>query len=1028
MNNIPIKDTQLTLPDFTIVSASAGSGKTHELTLRYLQLLLSQNIPHNGLRNILAITFTNNAATEMKQRILHYLKALCLGQEEIVKEVSLVLSLDQGSLMKRAETILSHILDHYSGFQVTTIDSFIISVFKATALEYGYHPDVEILLNNDRLIETAFEEFSRDLKAQREYDELLRKMTALIEQSRGGNRSYIWDPYRVLLREIKRLYRTLRMIVRPLDTQDYSDQLFRISEAIARHAQQFYSLIEGSGLTINKNFKNDLEDIQRKNIDVVLGRTEKDNPINKPKTKDQQKALERLEGTLEAERKTFYELLSRYALIRSRNHYFPYVRVLMLLEQQLTFLAKREGQLSLDDVHRLLKDNFTQELVPEIYFKLGEKIHHYLVDEFQDTSPIHWHNLKPLFEETLSADGSLFIVGDTKQSIYGFRGADWRIMRRLENGKEFASVKPSIYELGTNFRSTEAIVRFNENVFHKWIPASEYSQAADQSGLSNLQQDVKNNKKNKGYVKVTFVQENGETQPDKEQLMRAIYDCLARGYQYGDIGILTPANADVVNISSWLNEHSIPFISHSNLDVRKRKPIGEILALLKFLDSPVDNLSFATFLLSEVFTRAMQHEGFQSSPDELRNFLFESRINNRPKSPLYKLFENKYPYFWKKVFEELFASVGYSPLYDLVSEACKIFNVYGCLPEEEAAFTKLLEVVHQFEQKGNNNLKDFLAFAADETGSDEWNITPPSNANAVTVMTIHKAKGLGFPIVIVLLPDKDVKVDNQILDVGERNAQLLYIIQKLREKNAELQEVYNRQLLLEQTDALNKLYVAFTRAKEEMYIIVVHNQELKGPAKVLSDAEYGAPAEHKGAEDNLVKQAIAELYHHTRRNKQPVVETKRTDFHEANRGTFIHEVLARLEFMGGDIDTKLQETVKYVENAMRSHCDLDEIQRTLSDFLCDIEVSTYFKPEKNRQIWTEQEFVNASGELYRCDRVLIDNDACTVIDFKTGSQESEESYRRQIRNYMNIMKEIFPQKDVHGIITYVDLKQFVSVS
>ncbi|MBI4546870.1 MAG: UvrD-helicase domain-containing protein [Ignavibacteriae bacterium] len=1021
-------DAKLRFPDFTIVSASAGSGKTHALTLRYLQLLLSQHIPHNSLRNILAITFTNNAATEMKQRILQYLKGICLSDENIIREISTVLSLDQEGSVNRAENVLYYILDHYSDFQVTTIDSFIISVFKATALELGYHPDVEIILNTDQLIEAALEEFSRDVRTQQEYDELLRKIVALMEQSRAANRSYIWDPFRTLQREIRQLYQTLRMVVQPLDVQDYSSELLQTSDDIASHAKELYSLFQQSGLKVNKYFENDLNDAQQRNIDAIIDRKKKDSFVNKPSTKEQQKALEKFASEIEPQANKFYELLSRYALLKSRSYYYPYINVLTLLERQLESIEKREGQLSLDDVNHLLKDNLTQELVPEIYFKLGEKIHHYLIDEFQDTSPIHWNNLKPLLEETLSTDGSLFIVGDTKQSIYGFRGADWRIMKKIEAGTEFASVKPYIRELETNYRSNESIVRFNEMMFREKIAQSELAQAAAQSGLSSFIQDVTADHKQRGYVRVVFLQEDTEAIPEKEHVITILQDCLKRGYRYGDIGILTPANADVVKISSWLNEHSIPFISHSNLDIRRRKSIGEILALLKFLDSPLDDLSFVTFLLSDVFRKALRHEEFHLSAHELRNFLFDTRTGNRLKGPLYKTFENSYPNEWKKFIEDLFTSVGYLPLYDLVSEIYKVFNVFEINRDEETAFTKLLEVVHQFEQKGSNNLKDFLTFAEEGSETEEWDMRPPSNTNAITVMTIHKAKGLGFPVVIVLLQDKTATVDNQLFDEGKELLRLLYVTRPLREKNNELQQVYDKHLLLQQTDMLNKLYVAFTRAMEEMYIVVVYDEEIKGPMKSLPEEEYGTPITERTEKRGMAEQSVVSLFHTAQRKGPSIAETRRTELQEISRGTFIHEVLSRFVFIDGDFEEKLKETIDLVEGEMRSNCNPDEVKQTLKDFLCENTVSEYFGSRKNRQIWTEQEVVNGSGELYRCDRVVVDDDAVTVIDFKTGDRKHEEEYQKQIRNYMNIVREIFPQKDVQGKIAYVDLKQLVSVT
>ena len=149
MPTILEKDTALSFPANIVVSASAGSGKTYTLTQRYVQFLLSDRIPNNGLRNILAMTFTNLAAKEMRQKALKYLKSLSLGREKELKEMSTLVSCESSVLKQRAGEMIDTILTHYSDFQVKTIDSFMVSVFKSSALDCGFTPDVEILLTND---------------------------------------------------------------------------------------------------------------------------------------------------------------------------------------------------------------------------------------------------------------------------------------------------------------------------------------------------------------------------------------------------------------------------------------------------------------------------------------------------------------------------------------------------------------------------------------------------------------------------------------------------------------------------------------------------------------------------------------------------------------------------------------------------------------------------------------------------------------------------------------------------------------
>ncbi len=318
--------------------------------------------------------------------------------------------------------------------------------------------------------------------------------------------------------------------------------------------------------------------------------------------------------------------------------------------------------------------------IPEIYFSLGERIHHFLIDEFQDTSPIQWKTLRPLIENSLAQQGSLFIVGDTKQSIYTFRGGDWQIMKRMMTEEEFPSVARKMKELTTNYRSDEAIVAFTKKVFHEIVPQKIPLAIAEKSGLTSFQQEVKPSAHGKGFVEVFSFhrdKENPDASPEKQKLLDILAGCRDRGYRYRDIAVLTPKNSDVVEVSRWLNEANIQFISHSSLDVRTRKITGELLALLKFLDSPVDDLSFASFILGDLFRTVVSAENIH---DDLSSSILTHRSGDNDDEPLYVHFRSLYPHLWEKYFESLFNRVGYLPLYDLLSDMYGTFSLFDKCP------------------------------------------------------------------------------------------------------------------------------------------------------------------------------------------------------------------------------------------------------------------------------------------------------------------------------------------------------------
>jgi len=190
-------DTELHLHNFTVVSASAGSGKTHTLTLKLLQLLLSSRIPNNRLPNILAMTFTKNAAAEMRQRVLEYLKRAYFGDETILSQIADVVAMEKEQLSAKAGELIDAILCDYSAFQIQTIDSFIARVFRASALEFGYSPTIEILLDSRPVLDAAFEQFVRELSTEPAKKRLLEELTALLVDSQSQVR-YVWNPFRKL--------------------------------------------------------------------------------------------------------------------------------------------------------------------------------------------------------------------------------------------------------------------------------------------------------------------------------------------------------------------------------------------------------------------------------------------------------------------------------------------------------------------------------------------------------------------------------------------------------------------------------------------------------------------------------------------------------------------------------------------------------------------------------------------------------------------------------------------------------------
>lgn len=1014
-----IGGTHKDLPLVTVVTASAGAGKTYALTHRYVEILLSDRIPHNALLNVFAMTFTNNAAAEMKQRILKLLKLIALGDGETLAEMQSIIKESAPTLQAKAARLLDDLFDNYSDFQVRTIDSFMAAVFKSSSLSYGYHPDFGILLTADTLFADAFDAFSREMREGSPQVRLVQRLIRRIEENRTSDDTFLWEPYGKIMEEAKRIYKLGACQPRPLTAIDTASDLTRLRNLLVARASAIESLIRESGLTTNHYFADDLELIRSGDVHAVMERKLKSSAVLKPNNNREKVAFEKWGPQLETEHAKLNELIAKYVLSYAEGYYRPSVEVLEMLKSALRHAETRLGLIPIDQVNKTLADHLGTEDVPEIYFKIGEIIYHYLIDEFQDTSQIQWRNLRPLLEESLSKGGSLFVVGDPKQSIYGFRDADWRIMKQLTDDVVFPSAAREVRRLETNYRSYEKIVEFNKKVFHEIVPAQGYDKEAAEGGLSTYEQHVKSDYKGKGYVEVEIFQREEDRTPEKEKILAIVEECHSRGYRYAEIAILTPNNDNVIEASAWLNERGIPFISHSTLDVRRRKSAGEFIALLRFLDSPVDDLSFATFILGDAFTAACRKQNGSLSRAAIERLLFEER--QHPARPLYAAFRERFSRSWEENFEHLMNIVGYLPLYDLLSESFKTFDVFQCLPEEEAALVKLLEAVKMFEGEGTNSIKEFLEFSEVEADDEIWKISVPPNIDALQVMTVHKAKGIQFPVVIVLFYQANMRWSGSVVEERDGSAGLLRVSKEMAEKVTRLEKLMGQAQFRERIDLLNRLYVALTRAEKEMYIVGIKKKDDEEPTRFLPAQGYGRAEKPSVTPGSMKTATFVEPCHHTARKAVAVHSDESLASDERKRGDLIHRILSAIEYLADDTGVQISQVVERACAEARFEVPNRNLEEAIQKFLSDPTVRECFARKEGRIVLREQELTNRYGALFRADRIVVDTLSATVIDFKTGGDEDEPEYLDQVSNYMFITREIYPERKVSGLIAYVDL-------
>jgi ATP-dependent helicase/nuclease subunit A len=1031
MDTILQKDTDIPFPHFMILKASAGSGKTYALTHRFVQFILSNKIHHNSLRNILAVTFSNNAAKEMKERVLEWLKDAYFEKPHVLDELQQVVAMERDKIRDRAGSLIDEILGNYSDFQIKTIDSFMATVFKASAIDFGYHPEFDILLNNESVMELSFNLFLRNIWEHTEEAVLLEEIIDNISGSKKSGAAFLWDPSGAILEEVKKLYKKISSIgTMPLVTNE-KKALQDIKYKIINMVHLIDNLINNYNIEKNRASSYDAvrSSVQENNFADLLSRGLKLPPVKKPGKKESSRQDSYQE--ILAQWEQFKELVHQFAYLHSRSAYIPYIMTYRVFSSIIESIKRLQGKVFIEDINRYLVEYLRGSIVPDVYFRLGDTVYHFLIDEFQDTSPAQWQNLIPLIDNSLSQGGSLFVVGDTKQAIYGFRDADYTIMRDCSSTSPFLSVEPIEKELSINYRSRSRILEFTRRVFQVLAPETPlYREALERSCLIDYKQTPKHTEEGEGYVEVTIHEKNEDDPSEKKKIQELILELCKRGYSCGDIAVLTQRNEDAVKVTAWLNEKEIDFISFSSLDIRRRKLTGEILSLLRFLDAPTENLSFATFILGEVFNRKISYEQAAGGSEDIRNFLFMYR--NDP--PLYKAFQKAFPSLWDVCFADLFKSAGYLPLYDLITEVFSIFRLFETFSEEESSLVKILETVKDLEGGGYNSIGDFLLFAdggqMEEIGTSDWDMNVPKEYDAVRVMTIHKAKGLGFPVVILLLYEESSKGFDYILEKDRDGIRLLKINREIAAHNEHSAELYEDERRKEKVNSLNTLYVGLTRAKYELYVIGACGKNCGYPLDILPVDDF-PPSEKPSCFHEMKRESggMLQLLHTARRIQFRAGPEELLNVYEKQRGEFIHRVLSFIDYSDGDISKRVLEIIKKVRRETGAEFPDAEVQDIIVPLIQHKDIAGYFTKKPGRVIRTEWEVADPTGRLFRMDRIVIDSDNVTIIDYKTGKDRSQEdTYKSQMKKYQQIVEELFPSRKVSCILVYVDMREIRKIA
>ena len=513
-----------------ILKASAGSGKTYRLSHTYIDLLLSSREPY-PYRHILAVTFTNKATAEMKDRILRNLA-------------------EKAETEPRARALLTDLLHDYGAFSISTIDRFFQQALKAFSREIGQFADYQIELDKDSLIAETMDRILDSLTEDSR--DLLLWIRDSLQTTLENGRKYTVD---------EGLLETGRLLG--------NNEFRELAERYGISGNEAFSK-ERLG-RIRKDCRAKIKDFESRvaALGFPVAPGEPVSPKNRKKLIQATPGLEEL----------FEEPYRIYCTARILDKLIFQLGLAGEFYREFDALLSEKNILCLDESNTLLRDIIAGSDAPFVYEKLGVRYEHFLLDEFQDTSRIQWDNFLPLLRESESKGGSNLIVGDVKQSIYRWRGSDWELLGS-EVGKSFPDA--DVETMQDNWRSTRAVVGFNNRFF-------EY--AAAQTGLSGIYSDVQQTPRvslekepQEGSVQVSF------TDDQPAAVLASVQAARDAGAQWGDIAVLVRGKKEGAALASFLIGAGIPVISDDSLLLKSSPVVRRLVSLLSCYDNPDDRI------------------------------------------------------------------------------------------------------------------------------------------------------------------------------------------------------------------------------------------------------------------------------------------------------------------------------------------------------------------------------------------------------------------------------------------------------
>ena len=1045
-------------PQLLVYKASAGSGKTFTLAVEYMKLLIRNP---KAYRNILAVTFTNKATTEMKERILGQLYGIWTGDKEAAPYLKVLkdeLKLPENDIRQRAGHALTLMIHDYSRFRVETIDSFFQSVMRNLARELELGANLNIDLDNYNALSEAVDSMIEKLDRN---SPVLYWLLDYIEERIQSDKQ--WK----VANEIKEFGRDIfkeeyiekgTALKKTLEDKDCIKNYRRMLQALEEEAleqmkgfgEQFFDTLDMHGLTTDDlaNKSKGISSYFNKLMAGDLGRktfnTTAEKHLNDAGNWASKSHPQR-QGIMELAERELMPLLQTAEEFRKKNNriinscrlslqHVNNVRLLNNIDEEVRRLNHEKNRFLLADTNALLH-RIVREGDPSFVFeKIGTHIRHVMIDEFQDTSRMQWGNFKLLLLEGLSQGADSLIVGDVKQSIYRWRNGDWGILNNLK--KKMGPFDILEKPLKTNRRSEARIVTFNNQLFtaaSEWLNGRyREEQGHDCLELTEAYKDVEQDickKEEKGYVKVSFLTKKEDISYEEDtlrQMAAEVEHLIQQGVHLNDMAILIRKNRMIPLIADYFDKHT-PYriVSDEAFRLDASLAICMLMDALRLLNNPDDRIAQAQLAV------AYQHEVLKQDAD--LNTLLLNDLNACLPS----------------AFVDHMETLRLMPLYELLE---KLFNLFqlSLIEDQDAYLFSFFDKVSEYLRDHSSELTAFIAYWEEKLSAQT---IPSGEIEGIRILSIHKSKGLEYPT--VLLPFCDWKMENEhtshVWCAPQASPFNALDLVPVNYGSAMDESIYHDDYLKERlqlwVDNLNLLYVALTRPKTNL--IIWGKEKGDGTVSQLIHDNIGStPCVLQGGDEGDRVYACGEVCPSDGEKEKDVtnrlfakpegislhMESLQTpiEFRQSNRsadfiqdeedesaqyirqGELLHHLFAYIRTS----DDIAQALVRLrMEGVITSDEQEKQIHKLAVWALGHPKVKEWFSG--NWTLFNECAIIymeKGGLQTRRPDRVMMKDGQVVVVDFKFGKKQTV--YHKQVRDYMSLLASM-GYSHIKGYLWYV---------